>query len=144
MSGKSFLQGIPYARLYNSESSHERRNAMNEWLTKVVTKRANLALYGSKDKTRPVFKKDASMDFNPYPNLDMSTQTPIETPKPEVPHVYSTDQTTPQSGKKIGDTKVGKFFSNLFSPREYRGKRTRWLRRSRSGPSHRQTRGRGN
>ena len=106
-SGKSFLQGIPYARLYNSESSTSRKKAMNERLTKVVTEKANLALHGSKDKTIPVFKKDASKDFNPYPNLDMSTQTTEGGPtfKPWVDHVV----TTPQSGKKKKKNKRASF-----------------------------------
>lgn len=117
-SGKHFLGNINWNRFNNADGNLIRSDRNMKRINKFVRGRANLALHGREETHIPIFKdkdgvrkRQTEVNFNPFPNYDYSQK--IHTPKPEVPHVYSTDQT---SGKKNKKKKSGIGLGGFLNP----------------------------
>jgi hypothetical protein len=153
VSGKNVLTGVTNVAKrmgYDTATTDAQKNRIWNQLQGRIKNAARIAKFGRPESISPIFKRDGvsvhqkDVDFNPYPNYD-NTQK-IHTPKPEVPHVYSTDQTSGK--KKKGPGLFSKITNavddlNLFRPARYKGAKIVGKKRSRSGPSFKYRGGRG-
>ncbi len=103
ISGKNVLTGVTNVarRMGHTGGLNKAKDAaIFNQLKGRIKRRARIAKFGRPESVSPVFKEGASKDFNPYPNYDFSQK--IHTPKPYVPHVYSTDQTSSKGKQRKG------------------------------------------